>query len=92
MTNKERSVEEIRQRILDEMNAGRKDGKTYINAEWLLDQYDEAERQKREEMVKTRDRQLSYWLKHDIQCAVEFEAGDCDCGLKEALTQPNNPK
>ena len=52
----------------------------------------QTERQKREEVVGDRDRQLSYWLKHDVQCAVEFEAGDCDCGLKEALTHPNNPK
>ena len=28
---------------------------------------------------------LNYYIKHDIQCAVEFEAGDCDCELKDTI-------
>ena len=34
------SVEEIRQQIIDEMNARRIDHKTYIDSEWLLNEYD----------------------------------------------------
>lgn len=31
-------------------------------------------------------RQLAVWIRHDPQCATEFEAGDCDCGLDKALS------
>ena len=34
-------------------------------------------------------RKLSPFMQHDLQCAAEFESGDCDCGLKEALTTTN---
>ena len=34
-------------------------------------------------------RKLSPFMQHDLQCATEFEVGDCDCGLKEALTPKN---
>lgn len=30
-------------------------------------------------------RRLNVYLKHDLQCAVEWDDGDCDCGLKEIV-------
>jgi len=39
-------------------------------------------------VLEKQRRKLTPFMQHDLQCATEFEAGDCDCGLKEALT-PN---
>ena len=39
-------------------------------------------------VLEKQRRELLPFMQHDLQCATEFEAGDCDCGLKEALT-PN---
>ena len=37
-------------------------------------------------VLEKKRRELLPFMQHDLQCATEFEAGDCDCGLKEALT------
>ena len=37
-------------------------------------------------VLEKQQRELLPFMQHDLQCAAEFEAGDCDCGLKEALT------
>ena len=37
-------------------------------------------------VLKKQRRELLPFMQHEFQCATEFEAGDCDCGLKEALT------
>jgi len=39
-------------------------------------------------VLEKQRRKLTPFMQHDLQCATVFEAGDCDCGLKEALT-PN---
>ena len=36
-------------------------------------------------VLKKQRRELLPFMQHDLQCATEFEVGDCDCGLKEAL-------
>ena len=33
---------ELRNKVIEEMNARRQDGKTYIDSEWLLSQYEQA--------------------------------------------------
>ena len=93
---------ELRQRILDKMNSRRIDGKTYIDSEWLLNQYDEAERQKREEGVELGKReQVEY-----IENTRDHDSCECDnCHRwrkfkrnwdkrckKMDNTQPNNQK
>jgi len=40
-------------------------------------------------VLEKQRRELTPFMQHDLQCATEFEAGDCDCGLKEALTHTN---
>ena len=46
------SREELRKQILNEMNAGRIDHKTYIDSEWLLSEYDKTLHQ---ELQKARE-------------------------------------
>ena len=47
-----KDIEEKRQRILDEMNARRIDGKTYIDSQWLLNEYETALTQHHEAEVE----------------------------------------
>jgi len=37
-------------------------------------------------VLKKQRRELLPFMQHEFQCSTEFGAGDCDCGLKEALT------
>jgi len=34
-------------------------------------------------VLEKQRRELLPFMQHDLQCAIEFEAGDCDCGLKD---------
>lgn len=40
-------------------------------------------------VLEKQRRELLPFMQHEFQCATEFEAGGCDCGLKEALTPTN---
>lgn len=52
---------------------------------WLKRTLHQQLQKAREEAVAKRDRQLNFWLKHDLQCATEWDDGNCDCGLHKAL-------
>jgi hypothetical protein len=94
----ERTVDEIVSNIVAEASYRCKFKKTpYTDGEkWLVEELTQtlqAERQKRDEMVS----RIATFAEHRATCFLyscedeEYQNSKCDCGLYQALTQPNNP-